>query len=168
MKLLPRGITSVKLVRFFSAETRPPPACIFPVSRMVIIECDSCNRVVTGLRFKCTVCADYDLCEECNAAEPHPHLAEHTSHGLTQIEPDTVTMAEVIAEETALLEDAQAVLGAADDEKCTYPDGYLSRQAVFACLTCFEATKQASGVCLACSLACHATHDIVELYTKVR
>ena len=119
------------------------------------------------MRFKCAVCADYDLCEECNQADPHPHRAEHVEHELARIEPDTVTMAEVIAEETALLEDAQAVLGAADDEQCTYPDGYLSRQALFACLTCFEATKQASGICLACSLACHASHDIVELYTKV-
>lgn len=48
--------------------------------------------------------------------------------------------------------------------------GYIKRQALYACLTCTpeartDPTKRA-GVCLACSYACHDGHDMVELYTK--
>lgn len=48
--------------------------------------------------------------------------------------------------------------------------GYIKRQALYACLTCTpearnDATKRA-GVCLACSYSCHDGHDMVELYTK--
>lgn len=48
--------------------------------------------------------------------------------------------------------------------------GYIKRQAIYACLTCcteakYDPTKRA-GVCLACSLNCHENHELVELYTK--
>lgn len=48
--------------------------------------------------------------------------------------------------------------------------GYIKRQALYACLTCcteakVDPTKRA-GVCLACSLTCHENHELIELYTK--
>lgn len=48
--------------------------------------------------------------------------------------------------------------------------GYLKRQALYACLTCIpeartEESKRA-GICLACTYHCHDGHDLVELYTK--
>lgn len=48
--------------------------------------------------------------------------------------------------------------------------GYVKRQAIYACLTCcpeakMDETKRA-GVCLACSLHCHENHELIELYTK--
>lgn len=48
--------------------------------------------------------------------------------------------------------------------------GYIKRQALYACLTCTpeartDPTKRAA-VCLACSYNCHDGHDMVELYTK--
>ncbi|KAL7677227.1 hypothetical protein ACOME3_003467 [Neoechinorhynchus agilis] len=39
------------------------------VHRNVI--CDSCNLVVVGCRFKCSICADYDLCLKCHSAGYH-------------------------------------------------------------------------------------------------
>lgn len=33
--------------------------------------CDSCNNSIAGKRYKCTVCSDYDLCEECEKKNVH-------------------------------------------------------------------------------------------------
>ncbi|XP_013187334.2 putative E3 ubiquitin-protein ligase UBR7 [Amyelois transitella] len=81
-----------------------------------------------------------------------------------------VTMMDVLQEQEEFEEDANAVLGASDEKNCTYPKGYIKRQALYACLTCCpdaktDPTKRA-GVCLACSLSCHENHELVELYTK--
>jgi len=74
-------------------------------------------------------------------------------------------MLDVLQDEQNMEEDAKAVLGAADDKNCTYNQGYMVRQALYACLTCCPADS-AGGVCLACTYSCHDGHDIVELYTK--
>lgn len=81
-----------------------------------------------------------------------------------------VTMMDVLQEQQDFEEDANAVLGASDDNNCTFSQGYIKRQAIYACLTCCadvktDPTKRA-GVCLACSLNCHENHELVELYTK--
>jgi len=39
------------------------------------ITCDGCNRPLTGIRYKCAECDNFDLCEECEAKNEHP--AEH-------------------------------------------------------------------------------------------
>lgn len=44
--------------------------------------------------------------------------------------------------------------------------GYVKRQAVFACNTCTPNDAEPAGVCLACANKCHDGHDIFELYTK--
>jgi len=39
--------------------------------------CDNCDKVISGPRFKCVNCADYDLCSECEGLEgvhPPDHL----------------------------------------------------------------------------------------------
>nr|XP_061798777.1 putative E3 ubiquitin-protein ligase UBR7 [Nerophis lumbriciformis] len=53
-----------------------------------------------------------------------------------------------------------------DSENCSYSQGYVKRQAVFACNTCTPDAAQPAGICLACSNKCHDGHDIFELYTK--
>ncbi|XP_038214511.1 enolase-phosphatase E1 [Zerene cesonia] len=81
-----------------------------------------------------------------------------------------VTMMDVLQEQEDFEEDANAVLGASDDKNCTYPLGYIKRQAIYACMTCCSEAKEdpsrRAGVCLACSLACHENHELIELYTK--
>lgn len=79
-------------------------------------------------------------------------------------EENSVTMLDVLREESQLEEDACAVLGASDDKNCTYNKGYI-RQALYACKTCCSQNVRAA-VCLACSFHCHEGHELVELYTK--
>lgn len=75
-----------------------------------------------------------------------------------------LSLQEVIEEDKELEQMANAVLGASDDKKCTYPQGYVNRQALYACASCD--TTGPAGVCLACSLTCHKDHELYELYTK--
>ena len=83
---------------------------------------------------------------------------------------DVVTMCDVLEEETALEDDAVAVLGPADHRNCSYMSGgYVARQALYACLTCTLPRSpdfRPAGICLACSYNCHEGHELVELYTK--
>lgn len=38
------------------------------------VKCDGCQESpITGLRFKCTVCDDFDFCEFCEMTMQHPH-----------------------------------------------------------------------------------------------
>ncbi|XP_027028648.1 putative E3 ubiquitin-protein ligase UBR7 [Tachysurus fulvidraco] len=64
------------------------------------------------------------------------------------------------------LSEALAVLAGSDPDKCSYPRGYVKRQAVFACSTCTGEGMEPAGVCLACANTCHDGHHIYELYTK--
>jgi len=79
-------------------------------------------------------------------------------------EDDELSMVDVLNEQARLEEHADAVLGDSDAKNCTYPKGYLSRQAIYACATCTPDGN--AGVCLACSYACHEGHDLYEIYTK--
>ncbi|KAL1487050.1 hypothetical protein MTO96_008354 [Rhipicephalus appendiculatus] len=79
---------------------------------------------------------------------------------------NSVTLQDVLDEEQELEDDADAVLGGSDDKNCTYDQGYVKRQALYACNTCTGPDSQPAGVCLACSYACHEGHNLYELYTK--
>lgn len=69
------------------------------------------------------------------------------------------TAADLIAQQEAL--DAQAYEAAPFAvDRCTYALGPL-RQPVYACRTC-----GGGGVCAGCSVACHADHDLIELFHR--
>ncbi|KAG6537253.1 putative E3 ubiquitin-protein ligase UBR7 [Zingiber officinale] len=76
----------------------------------------------------------------------------------------TVTIEEYIEELEAEELEADLVLGGDEGKECTYPSGYMKRQAIFSCLTCVPSGN--AGVCTACSLSCHDGHEVVELWTK--
>lgn len=38
------------------------------------VTCDGCRKYpITGIRYKCATCPDFDFCEECEANKEHPH-----------------------------------------------------------------------------------------------
>uniref|UniRef100_A0A6A7G3Y7 E3 ubiquitin-protein ligase UBR7 n=2 Tax=Hirondellea gigas TaxID=1518452 RepID=A0A6A7G3Y7_9CRUS len=95
-------------------------------------------------------------------------MASTGEGGSEEYDDSSLTMMDILEEQEALQEDAEAVLGASDADHCTYDKGYMVRQAVYACLTCSPVGGAGgrAGVCLACSLHCHNNHTLVELYTK--
>ncbi|KAG2677048.1 hypothetical protein I3760_12G080400 [Carya illinoinensis] len=54
--------------------------------------------------------------------------------------------------------EADLILGADEGNECSYTNGYIKRQAVFSCLTCTPEGN--AGVCTACSLSCHDSHEV--------
>ncbi|XP_035764843.1 putative E3 ubiquitin-protein ligase UBR7 [Neolamprologus brichardi] len=81
-------------------------------------------------------------------------------------EEQTVSLVDVLEEDEELEEEASAVLAGSDSDHCSYPQGYVKRQALYACNTCTPKGSEAAGICLACSYKCHEGHDLFELYTK--
>ncbi|XP_026867426.2 putative E3 ubiquitin-protein ligase UBR7 isoform X1 [Electrophorus electricus] len=77
---------------------------------------------------------------------------------------DTLSLVEKQEEDE--IREALAVLAGSDPDNCSYPQGYVKRQAVFACNTCTTERMAPAGVCLACANNCHDGHDVFELYTK--
>ena len=39
--------------------------------------CDQCHEAIRGLRFECTMCCSYSLCERCEYDSSNPHPANH-------------------------------------------------------------------------------------------
>ncbi|XP_050300198.1 putative E3 ubiquitin-protein ligase UBR7 [Anthonomus grandis grandis] len=97
-------------------------------------------------------------------------LQNQDSREMDESDTEVLTLNDVLELEDQLMENTTAVLGAANDKKCSYEEGYLKRQALYSCLTCIPEAKddpdKAGGVCLACCYHCHEGHDLIELYTK--
>lgn len=112
-------------------------------------------------------------------------------------ENSTISISEYLAEFDEMERDYETVLAGSDDKFCTYSkvrklpydscgiykfrnttailiriyiQGYIKRQALFACLSCTPEArtdaKKRAGICLACSYSCHIGHDLIELHTK--
>ncbi|GEQ68248.1 hypothetical protein JCM33374_g1915 [Metschnikowia sp. JCM 33374] len=79
-------------------------------------------------------------------------------------EDDSVTAVDYLETQLQLEKEAREAMPYEPDT-CTYPQ--TLRQLVFACLTCSRANKNAPvGVCYSCSIQCHSTHELVELFSK--
>lgn len=47
-----------------------------------------------------------------------------------------------------------------DTSRCSFK---RLNQSIYSCRTCFKATGQLKGVCYACSISCHTSHELVDL-----
>ncbi|EPQ51221.1 hypothetical protein GLOTRDRAFT_81366 [Gloeophyllum trabeum ATCC 11539] len=74
----------------------------------------------------------------------------------------TLTSQDLLASQTSLVSAAAEALPHAFTA-CTHPLGPV-RQAIYLCLSCEPGKPK--GVCAACSIACHADHEQLELFPK--
>lgn len=86
-------------------------------------------------------------------------------------ETDSITAEEFLQSQLLLEQQAREAMPF-DSSECTYSMGDV-RQPVFACITCKEdnednkaTDKPYVGVCYSCSIQCHSTHNLVELFSK--
>lgn len=82
----------------------------------------------------------------------------------TEEDKTTVTALEYIEKQEQLEKDASSILPG-KFEKCTFPLGYI-RQPLYACKTCSTEEDEPAGMCYSCSIACHASHELFELFPK--
>ncbi|KAI5082976.1 hypothetical protein GOP47_0002719 [Adiantum capillus-veneris] len=83
---------------------------------------------------------------------------------ITEDEEGVLTINEYVEGLEAQELEVDMILGGDDGKECTYPKGYLPRQAVFSCITCCPDGN--AGVCTACSMNCHDGHEIIEIWTR--
>jgi E3 ubiquitin-protein ligase UBR7 len=74
------------------------------------------------------------------------------------------SLSEYIANQDALEQEARGCMPY-DPKECTFMHGPL-RQELYACQTCYKLTGQLNAICYACSIKCHTSHDLIELFTK--
>lgn len=80
-------------------------------------------------------------------------------------EDGTETALDYIQRQEKLEKDAKDILPGNFD-KCTFSLGYI-RQPLYACKTCtVDHNEEPAGMCYSCSIACHASHDLFELFPK--
>jgi len=66
-----------------SCETRQVPKIEVPTSSEPVVHygvvCDCCKNIIRGMRWKCTSCSNYDLCQVCKSKSPsiHRHPNNH-------------------------------------------------------------------------------------------
>lgn len=91
-------------------------------------------------------------------------LAQLLSHPMISDE-EPITLQEYLEQEAQWEQEAIAAFPGKFDE-CTYVKGYI-RQPLYVCRSCLQDSKGGvAAICYSCSLACHASCDLIELYAK--
>lgn len=91
--------------------------------------------------------------------------AKSTSDGHSWFHPPMSTIEELYDEQARLIKAASSALPHTFSH-CTYGLGRL-RQPVYLCLTCADKPgAEPAGICSACSIACHTSHEQLELFPK--
>ncbi|KAI9278344.1 hypothetical protein BDA99DRAFT_600056 [Phascolomyces articulosus] len=75
-----------------------------------------------------------------------------------------ITAVDIVDQQQKLEQEAQQVLPG-KFETCTFDQGYI-RQALYSCKTCYPNEQDLAGFCYSCSIACHADHELFELFPK--
>lgn len=78
---LKKTVRSLQGKKSKRAECKKPVRCekkvSFAAKPAVVhprVTCDGCGvHPMVGVRYKCTICHDFDFCEQCEATKPHPH-----------------------------------------------------------------------------------------------
>ncbi|KAJ1675450.1 hypothetical protein EV182_001242 [Spiromyces aspiralis] len=68
----------------FLAVPLPPdgvPRALGPRRSGTIVECDSCNKEIVDIRWKCASCPNFDLCHRCYVEGNTPHHRHHSFVG---------------------------------------------------------------------------------------
>lgn len=61
------------------------------------VKCDICNvDTIIGIRYKCSVCDDYDLCESCEGVYDHDHALIKIKYDGQKFAKEPLTAIEVI------------------------------------------------------------------------
>jgi len=65
-----------QVVAAFSEKSCSSSAPSSPESPLLVVHenvfCDICEFPITGIRYKCAICRDFDLCEDCEVGVTHP------------------------------------------------------------------------------------------------
>ena len=77
---------------------------------------------------------------------------------------ETVTAADFVRQQLDLEYEARQVLPYSPGE-CTYSKGPM-RQRVYWCRTCADKDNEPAGICYSCSIQCHGSHDLLEMFQK--
>lgn len=93
------------------------------------------------------------------AASPTVHLPDPDAAAPNMDPEYGFTAQDLIEQQERLEAQANEAIPYSVDE-CTHAQGYI-RQLVYACKTC-----GGGGVCVGCSVLCHADHDLVELFHR--
>jgi hypothetical protein len=51
--------------------------------------CNYCNHTIQGMRWKCTFCDDYDLCQDCKSSSFYDHPNNHIFQPIAYPENDS-------------------------------------------------------------------------------
>ncbi|ODV61172.1 uncharacterized protein ASCRUDRAFT_91296 [Ascoidea rubescens DSM 1968] len=89
--------------------------------------------------------------------------AQHGPH-CCEGDPRTITAIDYINNQLRLEREAKELMPF-DPNVCTFNLGPI-RQSIFACITCFKRNNNPAGICYSCSIQCHSSHDLVELFDK--